>query len=273
MSRPQTEDDLGEMESAHTPFLSGDERKDTFSDDDRVSVSRTEKQTDASRRRRCHPRAIFHGIVHVLAIWGLVSLGWQATQTLLALQSPSRASSSSPSLHDSSSPTSPAAYDVYRPETLAPGLNECDCGPTTADALSRGCKYDSLSTAWLPPYCRDDALTAEFDRSGPNADGSWGYFADAEGLFPLSADQVAALGERGGSFWASRDWHVVHCLYYWRKHQRMRATNAVMEARFDSEAHVEHCTRLIRKPAPDHFFLIEVPVMMNSSDLHHRKGS
>ena len=35
-------------------------------------------------------------------------------------------------------------------------LTSCDCGPSIAEALNRGCKYDSLAAAWLPPHCRDD---------------------------------------------------------------------------------------------------------------------
>ncbi|ETS82905.1 hypothetical protein PFICI_04781 [Pestalotiopsis fici W106-1] len=256
MSRSNPTEDVDDLESAQTPFLSNSERKENHSDHEQISTKGEEK---CISRRWLEHQTIFHSIVYILAIWGLVSLAWQAAGTISAGSSFSRNSSNSQ-----------PEYDVYRPETLAPGLNECDCGPTTADALARDCKYDSLSTAWLPPYCRDDELTAEFDRSGPGPDGSWGYFADEAGTIPLSADEVAALGETGGSFWASRDWHVVHCLYYWRKYARMRHTGAVMEARFDNEAHVEHCTRLIRKPAPDYFFLIEVPVMMNSSDHHHR---
>ncbi|KAI1406923.1 hypothetical protein F5Y13DRAFT_207170 [Hypoxylon sp. FL1857] len=155
--------------------------------------------------------------------------------------------------------------DVYRPDTLPTGLSLCDCGRTIREALLRDCVYDTLSTAWLPPYCRDDELTAEFDEAGPGPQGEWGYFADEEGTIPLNRTEVAALGETDGSFWASHDWHVVHCLFYWQKYHRMRDTGVVMEERFDSLRHVKHCGRLIRNPTPDHFFLIEVPVMMNSS--------
>ncbi|OTA92519.1 hypothetical protein M434DRAFT_60995, partial [Hypoxylon sp. CO27-5] len=149
--------------------------------------------------------------------------------------------------------------DVYRPDTLPLGLNLCDCGRTISEALLRDCIYDTLSTAWLPPYCRDDELTAEFDQAGPGPQGTWEYFADKDGKTPLNRTQVAALGETDGSFWASRDWHIVHCLFYWQKYYRMRDTEIIMEKRFDSLRHVKHCGRLIRNPTPDHFFLIEVP--------------
>ena len=49
----------------------------------------------------------------------------------------------------------------------------CNCGESVKEAISHGCKYDSLAAAWLPDWCRDDELLAEFEKLGPNADGSW----------------------------------------------------------------------------------------------------
>jgi hypothetical protein len=209
--------------------------------------------------------AIFQVFTFALAVWGMISLGLEASSVLRARRESRRASQVSPLPLWPHPQQADFKIDVYRPATLPPGLNLCDCGTTIREALSRDCVYDTLSTAWLPPYCRDGELTAEFDKAGPGPEGAWEYFADAEGKLPLSLKQVAALGETGGSFWASRDWHIVHCLFYWQKYVRMRSTNIVMEERFDSLHHVKHCGRLIRNPVPDHFFLIEVPVMMNSS--------
>lgn len=207
----------------------------------------------------------FQLLTRTLAILGLISLGLQVSEALRA-----RRSSVLPSQVSLPTPSQCPHEDVYKidgyhPETLPPRLSLCDCGSTIGEALLRNCTYDTLSTAWLPPYCRDDELTAEFDMAGPGPEGAWEYFADEEGKVPLDRTQVAALGETGGSFWASRNWHIVHCLFYWQKYHRMRYTNIIMEERFDSLHHVKHCGRLIRNPTPDHLFLIEVPVMMNSS--------
>ncbi|OQE26035.1 hypothetical protein PENFLA_c007G08929 [Penicillium flavigenum] len=72
-------------------------------------------------------------------------------------------------------------------------MNLCDCGRNVEEALSKHCVYDSLATAWLPPHCRDDELTAEFDQSGPSPDGSWPYYADANGTIPIEKAEVALL--------------------------------------------------------------------------------
>ncbi|KAL4742411.1 hypothetical protein BDV11DRAFT_180805 [Aspergillus similis] len=179
----------------------------------------------------------------LLALWGLGSLPIQLSRLIR--------------------PLAPAP-DVYRPETLAPDLNLCDCGRTIDEALARKCVYDSLATAWLPPHCRDDALTAEFDRSGPGSDGSWLYYADANGTIPIGKAQIALLGDGQRSFWSLREWHIAHCLFYWEKFVRMRETGVVMERRFDTVNHVRHCRRLIMNPSMFHKQLVEVPVMMSS---------
>ncbi|RAK98813.1 uncharacterized protein BO80DRAFT_325380, partial [Aspergillus ibericus CBS 121593] len=193
-------------------------------------------------------------ILYLLAAWGLISL----VSHILPF---------TPNLQPTSHSPVP---DVYRPETLPAGLTICDCGNTIDEALHLNCIYDSLATAWLPPHCRDAELTAQFDQAGPGPNGEWSYYLDENGTIPLTNSEIALLGETGGSFWSTREWHIAHCVFYWQKYYRMRDTGTVMEARFGSLSHVEHCSRLIMSPVPDHFFLLSVPVMMNSSAEHER---
>ncbi|KAI1158666.1 hypothetical protein F5B18DRAFT_640225 [Nemania serpens] len=232
----------GEAEdSLNTPFISLDDREGIYI---------------ASRQRHAWHRQDFYQIhylataqktlVTLLACWGFLSLCLLPTHWLVF--------------------RGPPELDVYRPQTLPHGLNDCYCGVTIDEAKSLNCIYDALSTAWLPPYCRDDELTEDFDRAGPGANGSWEYFADSNGTVLLSLHEVGLLGETGGTFWVSRDWHIAHCLFYWQKYYRMRTTNVIMEKRFDSLHHIRHCTGLTRNPVPHGFFLIEVPVQMNSTE-------
>lgn len=135
---------------------------------------------------------------------------------------------------------------IRRKSNHAVGL-DCNCGASIDEALSRGCKYDSASTSWLPPHCRDDELLEEFEHSGPLANGAWPYYADKDGNVSLSLAEVAALAEQDGqnnTVWTIYGWHVAHCIYYWKKESRMRESGkGTMERAFFGSVHIGHCTQ------------------------------
>ncbi|GLB09939.1 hypothetical protein AtubIFM57258_005871 [Aspergillus tubingensis] len=234
------------MESPSTPFLTKEEEPKSPTEEGYSYQEHTlnSKPTPWHRQPIC--LTTFHVLIYLLATWGFLSL-----ISFIILPFPSLKT------------TIP---DVYRPETLPPDLPICDCGSTIKEALHRNCTYDSLATAWLPPHCRDAELTARFDRSGPGPNGEWSYYLDEYGTVPITNDEIAQLAETGGSFWSTREWHIAHCVFYWQKYRRMGKTGVVMEERFGSLSHVEHCSRLIMSPVPDYFFLLSVPVVLNSSD-------
>ena len=122
----------------------------------------------------------------------------------------------------------------------------CDCGNSTAEATSLGCKYDSLAAAWLPKHCRDDDLTAEFETKGPGPDGSWIYWADSNHTEVVSLEEIAAMADNSSArFHMSYDWHVYHCIFYWQKQYRSRFNGITVEPRDDSEEHISHCGMVI----------------------------
>jgi hypothetical protein len=131
-------------------------------------------------------------------------------------------------------------------------ITSCDCGNSTAEAVVLGCKYDSLAAAWLPEHCRDDELTAEFERSGPGADGKWTYWADSAHTKEISVDEIAKMaGNQEFRFHMSGHWHVLHCIFYWRKEYRARFNGKVVEPRSDNENHIKHCGKMFLDPGND----------------------
>ncbi|KAK5655854.1 hypothetical protein OQA88_5393 [Cercophora sp. LCS_1] len=122
----------------------------------------------------------------------------------------------------------------------------CNCGNSVAEARARGCKYDSLGTAWLPDHCRDDELTAEFERSGDGPDGRWLYFADPRLTKPLKLEEVADLGDvPNATFHVGVGWHTAHCFFSWRFEHRARQNGKVVQGRVDNEMHIHHCRDVI----------------------------
>jgi hypothetical protein len=131
----------------------------------------------------------------------------------------------------------------------APTMASCDCGNSTAEAVALGCKYDSLAAAWLPEHCRDDELTAEFERSGPGIDGKWTYWADTAHTQEISVEDIAKMADNQElRFHMSGHWHVLHCIFYWRKEHRARFNGKAVEPRSDNEKHIKHCGQIFLDP-------------------------
>ncbi|KAK1778152.1 hypothetical protein QBC45DRAFT_169808 [Copromyces sp. CBS 386.78] len=233
---------------------------------------RPHRRPSPSSLRRLLSRSCPDLILYLLAIWGFLSLILQLAQLVLPItpifpsyhfhpQSQSTLKTSSTTTKD---------MDVYRPSTYpSPSYDLCSCGSSTNEAASLNCVYDSMAAAWLPPHCRDPELTTIFDHSGPGDGGSWHYYADKNGSVRLNAHQISLLADnqaKGGNvFWATREWHLAHCLFYWQKLVRMRDTGAVMERRFDGWAHAKHCYGLLmRRDAPPREMLLEVDVRLSS---------
>ncbi|KXH48796.1 hypothetical protein CSIM01_13682 [Colletotrichum simmondsii] len=132
----------------------------------------------------------------------------------------------------------------------APTITSCDCGNSTAEAVTLGCKYDSLAAAWLPEHCRDDELTTEFERSGPGPNGEWMYWADTAHTQEISVQEIAKMADNQAElrFHMSGHWHVLHCIFYWRKEHRARFNGKMVEPRSDNEKHIKHCGKIFLDP-------------------------
>ncbi|KUJ23686.1 uncharacterized protein LY89DRAFT_679028 [Mollisia scopiformis] len=118
----------------------------------------------------------------------------------------------------------------------------CYCGKSSTEAIAMGCKYDSLAAAWLPEHCRDDDLTAEFDRSGDGPNGTWLYWKDKARTIPITPEEIQWMGDTPDArFHMDYSWHEVHCLFYWRKEHRFRFNGKILDPRSDSEEHILHC--------------------------------
>ena len=86
-----------------------------------------------------------------------------------------------------------------------PDHKSCSCGPTVEAALAQGCKFDSHALAWLPPHCRDDELTKEFETLGPRPDGSWELYATRDRSQPLNFSDISM--HPGTRFYMTLEWH------------------------------------------------------------------
>ncbi|KUJ15247.1 uncharacterized protein LY89DRAFT_564653, partial [Mollisia scopiformis] len=121
----------------------------------------------------------------------------------------------------------------------------CYCGKSVEEAKSLGCKYVTMSAAYLPPHCRDDELDEEFSRLGHKPDGSWTYHSDFERNHETDVADIATWAGSEKRFYTSWEWHVMHCLFYWRKLHRAQFSDVMIEPRFNNDGHLHHCAKLI----------------------------
>lgn len=141
----------------------------------------------------------------------------------------------------------PEAQDLKTASISHEPRRSCACGSSTAEAIALGCVYDSLSPAWMQPYCQDAELTAEFETLGDGPNGTWKYYADRNHTQELSMPEVMALADDPAArFHVSWEWHVVHCYMYWIKQFRAQTTGIVVEGRFDNEGHIRHCAEVFQ---------------------------
>ncbi len=123
---------------------------------------------------------------------------------------------------------------------------DCSCGASIAEAKTKGCLYDTMAAAWLPPACRDDELSTQFNQAGPGPDGQWYYWADRNQTKQLSLTELSHLADSGEPFFTTWDWHVAHCFWRWRKQIRGRD---MMAAHLDAGAaygHIAHCEEIMK---------------------------
>lgn len=111
------------------------------------------------------------------------------------------------------------------------------CGKSPAEAIARGCRFDIIATAWLPPKCIDYELAAEFVDSF-----SWQYFANRNGTDQYP-DDPDTLGLQTGLIWTTHRWHSAHCAYMWKKLNRALVLGRPTDGETIKLGHTDHCSK------------------------------
>ncbi|KAH8819352.1 hypothetical protein F5884DRAFT_760320 [Xylogone sp. PMI_703] len=141
---------------------------------------------------------------------------------------------------------------------------DCYCGHSIVEAKALGCSYDALAIAWTPPECTDRELTDEFMHAGPGPDGRWAYYADRNGTIPLTDYEVSMFSDTNNFFYASHEWHLVHCNFSWRKLFRSQMNGVVMDKQKLSLEHISHCG-MLEGPKYHHLALDAIATRLRNS--------
>ncbi|KAL7795105.1 hypothetical protein V8C37DRAFT_415067 [Trichoderma ceciliae] len=114
-----------------------------------------------------------------------------------------------------------------------------DCGNSPSDAQALGCRYSIVLHAWLPQDClTDDDLE---DEGLMYQDRNWPYEINGRNLTMEELRQ----GEYG-HFTTTFDWHVVHCMYVWKRIHRVALdASQKIDSYTANFHHTNHCVKMI----------------------------
>ncbi|KAJ0116599.1 hypothetical protein J7T55_009749 [Diaporthe amygdali] len=125
------------------------------------------------------------------------------------------------------------------------------------------------------PDCIDDDLVQEFDRSGSRPDGTWPYF-EAEyddstshySFIPLESSDIDMFAREGKEYFTTREWHVSHCLFTWKKQFRALSNGRSIEPWNNNEEHIKHCSDYILEAMRSGSRLDDVETLILGVDRH-----
>ena len=115
------------------------------------------------------------------------------------------------------------------------------CGRNPDEARARGCHFDMLATAWLPPRCIDHELVDEFMEVG-----QWEFYTRLKGTKKYNSYEPDLLGSVNRTVWTTRRWHATHCIYMFVKLNRALVNGWAVDGESISEPHTEHCMKALK---------------------------
>ncbi|KAM7220098.1 hypothetical protein V8F06_004426 [Rhypophila decipiens] len=112
------------------------------------------------------------------------------------------------------------------------------CGTSPQEAVSRGCRFDVMSFAWLPAPCFDKELMADFLVLR-----DWRWYMDRDGT--QIADAAAAARGEYDRLYVTQEYHMYHCTYMWRKMHRAIRHRWPLDGYIGNMEHTAHCEAML----------------------------
>ncbi|KAL5411101.1 hypothetical protein PMIN06_004606 [Paraphaeosphaeria minitans] len=130
------------------------------------------------------------------------------------------------------------------------------CGSSYDEAQALGCKFDLLSSGWIPHQCFDESSETEYREWILNTNnsrrGPFPYFKDKELTQPI--DGIDALSRYESLIYTTMEEHLAHCTQLMRRTHRAAVSGSRMAglnvdkdevgAVVDS-SHIAHCVKMI----------------------------
>jgi hypothetical protein len=145
------------------------------------------------------------------------------------------------SAHQLDDVKTPDGLDLNKLEFLKVPLSyDPVCGKDRHEAKAAGCHYDLLATRWYNDDCYYPDVMEEFF----NEIGFETFFLDPKFAEPVS-NEMAMSGDWDLLWPAHQDYHIMHCLYQWRRFHRAVLEHRPIDDDVFGYGHTLHCTRMI----------------------------
>ncbi|GLB11140.1 hypothetical protein AtubIFM57258_007559 [Aspergillus tubingensis] len=133
---------------------------------------------------------------------------------------------------------SPPAVSVTGGFVFDDQTGEAKCGTHWTEAKRLGCHFDVMASRWYSPDCFNQGV---LDQMLTEVDFRW--YANRDHTEEVDRERVLA-----GEFEAvypDNDYHIMHCLYLWRRLHSAMLEHRYLDDDVYSYEHTLHCTRLI----------------------------
>jgi hypothetical protein len=122
--------------------------------------------------------------------------------------------------------------------TINPQTGESRCGNNWQEAKQLGCHYDLMASRWYSDDCYNDEVLQTMLKEV-----NFQWYADREHTEPVTTD--FALTGQFDALWPLHDFHIMHCLYLWRRLHSAIVQHRHLDDDVYAYGHTVHCTRLI----------------------------
>ncbi|KAL1605448.1 hypothetical protein SLS60_004998 [Paraconiothyrium brasiliense] len=134
--------------------------------------------------------------------------------------------------------------------------SELTCGASVAEAQALGCKFDLLSTGWVPHQCFDEASEIEYREwiinTNHSGRGPFPYFKDKELSQPI--DGIDALSKYDKIVYTTMEEHLAHCAQLMKRTLRAALSRSRMaglnmdkdeDGAVITSEHIAHCVKIL----------------------------
>ena len=208
----------------------GEDYKGHFSTVHSLSFRDPETAADVASRR------LKWAFIYISAVT-LVLLAIVLTSTALfahQCRSCSTTTSASLSASESASPSANLSHGIPAPEF--------DCGWSPAEARAKGCKFDVVTTSWMPEACSTD-YTSEYVSTSDDGQG-YQFFTDKTGTRAITHDELREY-DYTTRFWSTKKWHLTHCLFIFKRFYDAVEKGKRITTHEQEMEHADHCVGLI----------------------------